>query len=270
MCKYILIYIIHILWYVFLYFISYLYTMSNLSVEICTNFKEAIIIINSSDLYSSICDAVNLIHLYNNYFTMDNVYIITNNIGSKNLIENKMKDYVGKLNGKIHVNNADNLINALSEVIKSVKNNFILSLSSHGYANGDRNYINWNGSTIMDQQFHDTISSTMNSNLQCLALIDTCQSGTMLNLNYQTKDLVSYMPENLSDSTLNIICIGAVGDNEYDQDDISDFGYGGGLSSSIIDFVAEGIGRTISEFFIYYKNRILTVGHHPILSVNVK
>jgi len=244
--------------------------MSNLTVEICTNFKEAIIIINSSNLYSSICDAVNLIRIYNNYFEMENVYIICNNIGSKNLIENKMKDYIGKLNGKVHVNNTDNLLNELSKVIKSVNNNFILSLSSHGYANGDKNYINWNGATIIDQQLHDTLSIVMNGNLQCLALIDTCQSGTMLNLNYQTKDLVEYKPENLSNSILNIICIGAVDDNEYDQDDISDYGYGGGLSSSFIDFISEEIGRTISQFFIYYKNRILTVGHHPILSINVK
>lgn len=145
-------------------------------------------------------------------------------------------------------------------------------MSSHGYANNDKNYIMWNDNKITDQQFNDVLSNNMLKTLHCLSLIDTCQSGTMLNLNYQTKDFILYKSENLSNSVLDIVCIGAVDDNEYDQDDISCFGYGGGLTSSFVDFIHINSFdvKSIKIFFIYYKNRISSLNHHPILSVNIK
>lgn len=236
-------------------------------------YKDFIIIVNSANLYSSICDAVNLIHIYCEIFKPVNIFVISNNKETTATVEKKVKDKLfGLVTSNVKYITSCGLIDDMVQTIKSINNNFILCLSSHGYANGDKNYIMWNNHKITDQQFHDILTNNMLKTLHCLSLIDTCQSGTMLNLNYQTKDLVVYKPENLSDSILNIVCIGAVDDTEYDQDDISDFGYGGGLTSSFIDFIHNDANdiKTIKTFFVYYKNRISALNHHPVLSVNVK
>ena len=233
-----------------------LYTNFNL-------FNEAIIIINSYDLYSSILDGVHLIRLYNDYFNMNKITIVVDNSNVIDKIKEKCHDSV---NFVVH----NNLLEIFGEILCNTNYNFILSLSSHGYANGDKNYIFWNRKKTYDYELKNCIDQNMKSNLNCFIIVDTCQSGTMFNLNYQTKDLITFKPENLSQCALNIICVGAVDDTEYNQDDLSDFGYGGGLSSSFIDFISEKIGDNIRDFFIYHKNRVGQIGKHPVLSFNDK
>lgn len=239
--------------------------------QIVNFYQDFIIVVNSENLYSSICDAVNLIHLFEDMFICNNIFVISNNNLCSTTIKNKVKN-LELIDPKIEYMTSQTLLDDLESLIKLLKNNFFLTLSSHGYANQDKNYIYWNGKKITDQNFHDILTNNMNNQLHCLSLIDTCQSGTMLNLNYQTKDTLIYKPENLSNSDLNIICIGAVDDNEYDQDDISNFGYGGGLTSAFIDFMTDSTStkKTIRTFFIYYKNRISLLNHHPVLSLNNK
>lgn len=230
-------------------------------------YNDFVIVVNSTNLYSSVCDAVNLIHLIKNIFQHSYIYVLSNDQNTTTTITRKVN--ILEVDRVIYIT-SENLIDDLQNVVMSIKHNFIFSLSSHGYANRDKNYINWNRKKITDQQLHDIISNNIISTLHCLCLIDTCQSGTMMNLNYQTKDLVSYKSENPSNSKLNIVCIGAVDDNEYDQDDISDFGYGGGLTSAFIDFMNNSNNdKTIKIFFIYYINRIAPLNHHPVLSVNL-
>lgn len=230
-------------------------------------YTDIIIVVNSLNLYSSICDAVNLVHLFRDIFVCKNIFILSNDKNTSDTIENKIK--LLNFQHEIIYIVSHNLLYELEQTIKKINNNFLFCLSSHGYALADKNYINWNGKKVTDEQFHDVLSLNMKKSLYCLSLIDTCQSGTMLNLNYQTKDLINYKPENLSNSSLNIVCIGAVDDNEYDQDDISDFGYGGGLTSAFIDFMkSNNETKTIKTFFLYYKNRVSALGHHPVLSLN--
>ena len=236
----------------------------NSNTIILDNFHEAIVIINSANLYSSICDCIHMVHLYNDYFKMDNIYVIIDN---RSVIE-KVDSAIEKYHAKVTYVVSNDLKDSFAETVRKIGDNFIISISSHGYASGDHNYIHWNGKIIHDYDFHDILISNMKPNLQCFILVDTCQSGTMFNLNYQTKDMVVIRPENLSECKLDICCIGAVDDSEYDQDDLSDYGYGGGLSCSFIDFINEKLGKTIGEFFIYYKNRIAVVSHHPVLSYN--
>lgn len=234
-------------------------------------YKDFVIVVNSENLYSSICDAINLIHLFCEKFCdLSNIFVITNCEKTTNMIQTQVNTkFKTLIRSNVEYISSSNLIKSLEQTIKSINNNFMLCLSSHGYANGDKNYINWCHTKITDQHFHDVLTNNMKKELYCLSLIDTCKSGTMLNLNYKTKDLIKYEPENLSDSTLNIVCIGAVDDNEYDQDDLSDFGYGGGLTSAFIDFMHGNEQKTIKNFFIYYKHRTAPVGVNPVLSVNV-
>lgn len=237
----------------------------NLNTQL-SSFTEAIIIINSNNLYSSIRDAFNLVHLYNDNFAMTLVNIIVDNQSIIKQIMDKISMY--KIRIQFYV--STDLLEILGKTTKEMQNNFILSISSHGYASGNNNYIRWNGRIVSDQMLHDNLVTNMSPQLNCLCLIDTCQSGTMYNLNYQSKDLVTYQPENMSNCSHNIACIGAVDDNEFDQDDISDFGYGGGLTCGFIDFV-KGHGsadHSIKNFFLYYKQRVSAVSHHPVMSFN--
>lgn len=52
-------------------------------------YKEFIIIINDENLYSGICDAVNLIHLYCEFFTPLTIFVVVNDINTKFIIEKK-------------------------------------------------------------------------------------------------------------------------------------------------------------------------------------
>lgn len=238
--------------------------MFNLDIKIEENFREAIVIVNSNNLYSSMCDAVNLVHLFHDYFKIDIVHVIVDDINIKKKIEDKINFYHENTNFIV----SNDLLQSFENVLKMTKQNMLITISSHGYACRDNNYINWCEKTIYDQDLRDALIKNLNDNLNCLIFVDTCQSGTMFNLNYRTNDLVNYKPENLSDCKLDIICISAVDDYEYDQDDLSDFGINGGLTSSFIDFINEKIGMTIREFFVYHKNRVSVVGKNPVLSFN--
>jgi hypothetical protein len=235
------------------------------------NYVSAIIILNTYNLCSSISDGINLIRLYNEKFEIKNIDIITDNQHVLFLLEKKIKFY-RNMNIRIQCASANNFISIFSSVIKSMTENFIINISSHGYCKeDDHNYIIFNGTIINDYDFNNILTNNMNSELYCLALIDACQSGTMFNLNYKTKNLIDYSIENMSDSQLNIICIGAVDVQEYDMDDISELGFGGGLTSAFLDYYYEKKEVNpldIKKFFLYYKNRINDLEKHPVLSFN--
>lgn len=230
-------------------------------------FNESIILINSSNLYSSILDAVHLIHLFNDHFNMRKITIITDSDKANDSIKLLCPNSISNIN----IFCETNLIDSFGEAIKQASNDVLITLSSHGFAVGDKNFIKWNGKKIYDFELRRCIVNNIKNTLDCLILVDTCQSGTMFNLNYQTKDLKYYKPENPSDCKLNIVCIGAVDDSEYDADDVSNYGFGGGLTSGLVDYTIDYAGieePTIRNFFIYYKKRVSLIGVHPVLSFN--
>jgi hypothetical protein len=218
-------------------------------------------------------DGINLVKTYTNKLNIKNIYVLVDTKESLQFIKNKVN--IANPNLLIEfIYVFIDIINHLQTLISKINNNFILNISSHGYCTGNsHNYINFNGKIINDCDFHDCLNNNLTINIFCLIFVDTCQSGSMFNLNYKTKNLSNYSIENMSDSTLNIYCIGAVDDNEYDQDDLSEFGYGGGLTCALIDYFYEY--KTfddnlidIKDFFLYYKNRIHKSGKHPTLSFN--
>jgi hypothetical protein len=225
-----------------------------------------IIIANTSNLSSSVNDAKNLLSLYLNKLNFSQVHIISDiNI---QLSENN-KFTLTRVTNKIE------LLTAVDDIIKQLNDtNIILTLSSHGYCEStDRNFIYFGGDRIYDSDFNKTINESLKSNTKLLAMIDACQSGTFLNLRYQTTNLLTFSDENPNqDQTKDIVCISACGTYQYDQDDISEFGYGGGLTSGFIDYIVCNIDQipTIGGFFKYFSGRVGQIGNVPVLSFDNK
>ena len=229
-------------------------------------YTRAIIIVNSHNLYSSVLDGIHLITLFNDILKIKYIHVLTDCLKIINEIVSKTTNY----NNIIIEYVSNGFINTFANIIKKHdQDNLLIALSSHGYANGDNNYINFEGQIIKDIDFHKVLVNNINPTIKCLIFVDTCQSGTMFNLNYKTKDLINYTVENNSGCNLDIICISAVDDNEFDQDDISELGYDGGLTSALIDFLYENNDISVENFFKYYLKRICPTNKHPVLSFNL-
>ena len=231
--------------------------------------KHAIILINSDNLYSAIMDGIHLPKLFNDMLKFDDILIIANCKNSMDKIQAKLTEYK---NITYSICNSKNMLaQTIKNTIAKIHGELVFIISSHGYARGNMNYINYAGSQIYDYEWNDYIQSPLNNDAECLVLVDACQSGTELNLNYKTTDLVNYSNENVGKNNIkNIICIGAVDDNQYDEDNISELGFGGGLSSAFIDYCYENKDKTktIGNFFLFYQNRMKISGKQSILSFN--
>ncbi len=159
-----------------------------------------------------------------------------------------------------------NLINLLDDC------DLVITISSHGYASGNNNYIVYNGQKIIDYELNKMIVPNIKDNVNCLVLIDTCQSGSMIKLSYQTLDLIKHSIQNNNNIIYksNIVSISATLNNQYDMDDISYFGFGGGLTSAYIDYIIDKKNEflSIKDFFNYYNNRVKAHRVQAMLSFN--
>jgi len=233
------------------------------------NNNYGIILVNSFNLSSAINDGINLSILLNDVLNFDHVFIIVDNQASLNKISERLITYTNITS--VYCENKNMLFTSIADIInKLIDGNIIICISSHGYANGDVNYIIYNNEHIYDYELNFTILNKMSHNINCIVLVDACQSGTEFNLNYKTTDLINYSTENKCQFTHNIICISAVSDYQYDEDDISDMGYDGGLTSAFIDYYKENdiTNCTIGGFYLYYSNRISTQNVQSTLSFN--
>jgi hypothetical protein len=257
------------------------------------NKKIAIIILNIANLPSAISDGKHLATLFESYLKFDHLYIFINQ--SDPSLE---REWSLKSNLTYTVCDTSTiLIEYVSKTLKSIDDNadVIITLSSHGYANGSHNYFYFNNNLkscletesnngmIDDIQLHCVILNNLSSTVRCLILIDTCQSGTMMNLPYSTlqiNNLLGYLEtssnSNLEDhlettSNKMVVCISATNDYQGDSDDISDLGFDGGLSASFIDyFDKEDTSKTIIDFYNYHCQRVNPTGIQPVLSYNQK
>jgi hypothetical protein len=124
---------------------------------------------------------------------------------------------------------------------------------------------------ILDQQLHDALIKPLRSSyIRVLALIDTCHSGTLLNLPVYTTnflDRVSIVgrPELKETCASPIVSISACSDAQTSEDDVSsEFGFGGGLISAFLD--AWKMGITIADLFAIISKRLTLLGQTSILS----
>jgi hypothetical protein len=162
-------------------------------------------------------------------------------------------------------------------------------LSAHGYSraasgcrrvtelNGRSEYVTINGVPIYDYELFTALYGQMRKETQSLCLIDTCHSGTMLDLEYISTDGGSQFTR--SKQTLIhhrplSVCISACDDNELSGEDISVYGgWGGKLICRFLDYVQEHTGtldvlafhRSVFTVFIHQQHQ----RSRPIISYNM-
>ena len=99
-------------------------------------------------------------------------------------------------------------------------------------------YIHWGGQIFVDHEIRNCLFNSCHFPVTFFCLMDCCSSGTMLDLplveNYPQKTWRTENSWKISND-IKIVNISACSDNQYDMDDISDEGYGGGLLSAWFD-----------------------------------
>jgi hypothetical protein len=131
------------------------------------------------------------------------------------------------------------------------------TVSSHGYtggagaggtarneSDGSNEYLVWNGTErLLDDELRDLIVTPCPVSATLLGCIDSCSSGTMLDLPYQwhydvqaqttrRSGTIEYTP---SKSNCRTIIWSACTDRQSSSDDLSQLGFGGSLMSAMLD-----------------------------------
>lgn len=169
-------------------------------------------------------------------------YILT----TKSLSSNNRKQF---LHPKIDFQPITSFIPQINNILANIPKNSILLLyiSGHGYQMIDKSgdeidnmdeYIRVNNSIIIiDDQIKLEIIDKIDDTIQVIAICDTCHSGSMFDLDYQwcsrTRKWILDTKRKLLDK--NIISIGACKDNQLENCDIGNIGYGGALTVHLID-----------------------------------
>ena len=159
-----------------------------------------------------------------------------------------------------------------------------VSISSHGYSmsvperralemNGRSEYVVIAGQRVMDYELFDALYTDMPLDIPSLCLVDTCHSGTMLDLEYVSTDgRVFHRSQTPLQSRPFSVCISACSDSETAGEDISSIGgWGGKLTCQFVDYVNT---QTTVHALTFYKMVLglfssqRTQRSHPIISYN--
>lgn len=179
-------------------------------------------------------------------------------------------------------------LETLSAVVgaHSASHDVLFSLSAHGYsgaaasaasrreeADGQDEYVLVGGVRVFDHEMRDALYGPMDAGCTSLCLIDTCRSGTMLDLPFfsiNAMDFTHVPVEHLALPAASF-CISACSDAESNGEDVSDFGgWGGRLTSQFLDYVASN-ARPWRPIDFYRSVYAVLVGlhqqrAHPIFS----
>lgn len=170
-----------------------------------------------------------------NHLDSENIFVFTTNPVITNGFPKKTEFF------NLNVNNLKKCIAKVKD-----KSTVITLISGHGYQIKDKSgdeldgmdeYIKTSNSVILDDDLRDLfiLSLSKKQNIKFIGLIDTCHSGTMFDLDYR------YTKESWSKDTnrdlisINAISIGACLDNQLDNCDIGEIGFGGALTVHLID-----------------------------------
>jgi hypothetical protein len=127
--------------------------------------------------------------------------------------------------------------------------NHLFVLSCHGYSgpldrrqsesDGRNEYIHVMGQTVLDDELFDHLVQHVPTQSTLYTIVDTCSSGTMLDLPYRIDSNGNITNENkLNCKGGQVYCWSACNDHQSDPDDLSTrYGYSGGLSAYVLDHV---------------------------------
>ena len=186
---------------------------------------------------SCLNDLINMSnYLYNNINEIDNIFILTTK-----RISNKNK-FPKICNFKIFEDK-----DVLRNIVNNLTHNsqlFVL-ISGHGYQIKDISndeidlfdeYIKSKNQIVLDDDLREIfILPIKKKNIKFIGIVDTCHSGTMFDLDY------SYIGNKWIKDTkrdlyeVDAISIGACQDNQLDNCDLGNIGFGGSLTVHLID-----------------------------------
>lgn len=139
-------------------------------------------------------------------------------------------------------------VNNLKKCIAKVNDHSTVMtlISGHGYQMKDRSgdeldgmdeYIKTSNSIILDDDLRNIfiLSLSKKQNIKFIGLIDTCHSGTMFDLDFRYTKGSWFKDTNRDLISINAISIGACLDNQLDNCDIGNIGFGGALTVHLID-----------------------------------
>lgn len=174
----------------------------------------------------------------------------------------------------LYVSTKTELLGTISHIVRTTPDHDILfTLSSHGYTNAKDQFVRIGRDVVLDHELRAALYSEMQDDVLSLCLIDTCHSGTMLDLPFISTDGVIFQKDRLAAPCVLkpfSFCISACGDRELAGEDISDFyGFGGKLSSQFLDYLYYREDVNIQEFYckvlgIFSGQKYQST--HPVLS----
>jgi hypothetical protein len=186
------------------------------------------------------------------------------------------------------VQNARELLSTIDSCVAKLPkvSSLLFTISAHGYntivpervameMNGCSDYIMVGNEKVFDHQLFEALYGKMSDGIDSLCLIDTCHSGTMLDLEYLSSDGKLFSRSKLAAKPRPFsVCISACNDQELAGEDISDYGgWGGKLGCQFMDYLQRTSSRTfrVLEFYMHIW-RIFTSqvsqSSHPIISYN--
>lgn len=228
---------------------------------------------------SSYRDAINIYTITKSKWQCDGV-ILTDNINALKAANQ------GCNNGKEitfsvkHVTNCAELLTYITDYIKaySSSNDILLTVSSHGFNspggdiyehNHKNEYILINGQKVMDHDLTKAIFSHAAKTCLVLCLLDTCHSGTLVDLQWLSLNGEKFKP--FADKSYDALgfSISACGDNELAGEDISKYGgWGGKLICMFVDYLVTLGKLDIIDFYDYVQVIFSSQSNqrsHPVL-----
>lgn len=197
--------------------------------------------------------------------------IVENWKGSKCVIISDKKNV-----GENYVRNKDDFLEILSNTVKKYSDSYdiLFTISAHGYTYGKDQYIRVGRDIVLDHEIRDAFYMEMENTCMSFCLIDTCHSGSMLDLPWHSFDGVIFKPSgeiwNRQIEKPSSYCISACNDNEYAGEDISEYGgWGGKLVCAFLDYVNTYKKVDMKQFFLKVRNSFTSQQRqksHPIMS----
>lgn len=168
--------------------------------------------------------------------------------------------------GATLVNTKEQLLLQLSTARRPAST-LLFVLSAHGYSavlprsatselDGRSEYVSVSGERVYDFELCSALLDRAPDRFRCVALLDTCHSGTLLDLDYVSFDGVaatrSLVPA-LNTQTTGLewcVCLSACTDAELAGEDISEYaGWGGKLVGAFLDYAAPTPGFRPLHFY---------------------
>lgn len=184
----------------------------------------------------------------------------------------------------VKIKNKNHFLSTLEEQAKKYSKTYdiLFTISAHGYSRRGSNevdnrdeYIRVNGQHVLDHEIRNSFYKNMDDSCLSLCLVDTCHSGTMLDLPWASMDGKNFKKtEQKLIIKTNSFCISACNDTELAGEDISDFGgWGGKLVCIFLDYFNKNNNIDIVKFYIFVSKKFSSQKYqrsHPILSTTHK